>query len=112
MTDGDRKLLEAAAKAAGLLSQGPCESFGKFVGLSIRYDDYPGGVCWNPLAYDSDALRLAVGRRIDVVFVGETTIEARSGDGPIAIEYVNLSDDPHAATRRAIVRAAAALAKE
>lgn len=99
----DRELLELAAKAA------------KAAGIEIDPDniDTPiesiltkAGVWWNPLNDDGDALRLAVHLGIDVV-PGEGLALAYCG-GLQAAEYHG--DDPFAATRRAIVRAAAALA--
>ena len=60
---------------------------------------------WNPLKNDGDALRLAVMLRLDVdcehdpIAVGRDEIGVREPWGV----------DPYAATRRAIVRAAAAL---
>jgi hypothetical protein len=89
----DRELLELAAKAAG----------GGFV---IGY--------WNPLTNDGDALRLAV--KLGIGFWVDSFIACCSwyteGESPftegmaqLAEEIVN--NDPYAATRRAIVRAAA-----
>ena len=44
----DRELLEKAAKAAGLYSQGhEISRFGDFMGLSILEDNAPSGYCWN-----------------------------------------------------------------
>lgn len=97
----DRELLEAAAKAAGLLVQGDWTSLGLFTGLSIRYDDCPGGVRWNPLTDDGDALRLAVKLRLSIYHPPSGEAMAFSADGKEAFLDV--------ATRRAIVRAAAAL---
>jgi len=86
----DRELLELAAKAAGIpmryLSPGMCNT-----------DDPP----WNPLTDDGDALRLAV--RLNVI--------ARNPGMRMSIDW-QASEDPAAATRRAIVRAAAEIGKE
>jgi len=98
----DQELLEYAAKAAG---------------EELKYDSFGGGDnpdreynYWNPLTDDGDALRLAVklGMMIDhnveadyaqVVLDGNSYHEMRGAD-------------PYAATRRAIVRAAAEIGKE
>ena len=94
----DRELLEAAAKAAGLGFTVPAFGVPPFMGLRLI-----GGALWNPLTDDGDALRLAVKLRINVepVYVWH---------GP----WTNggTLEDPYAATRRAIVRAAAAIGKE
>ena len=97
----DRELLKAAAKAAG---------------LTIEYwaqNDYPvvrdgdAKFGWNPLTYDSDALRLAVRLRITPHIDGNMTEAEAETEGWFFSEpHI---DDPYAATRRAIVRAAAAM---
>jgi hypothetical protein len=84
----DRELLEAAAKAAGIDHMGWVPA-----GLSMVL-----GVPWNPLTSDADALRLAV--KLEM-FMLRIVIE---------IPFAEYDDDPYAATRRAIVRAAAEIA--
>lgn len=101
----DRELLELAAKAAG---------------LDARYDEeneccyFPPGKhsdAWNPLTDDGDALRLAVKLRLTLdierdrccVSVGDHT--GKFGVQPWGKE------GPEAATRRAIVRAAAEIGR-
>jgi hypothetical protein len=89
----DRELLESAAKAAGLWD------------AENNCIDIP----WNPLTDDGDALRLAVKLRILVDPDGETYAVATAvpkGRGEVMISEKH-RDDPCAATRRAIVRAAA-----
>jgi len=107
----DRELLEKAAKAAGIewipsdTEKGQeCEL--KF-GLWMRIDGEP--TCprrrWNPLTDDGDALRLAHGLNVPVsidISKGLTTVS--SWDFEIDVPHGN---DPLAATRRAIVKAAA-----
>ena len=91
----DRELLELAAKAAG---------------YKKRFVHYLG---WNPLIDDGDALRLAVKlglgvsvplgyKRTDVVAFSDSRINAIESHG----------SDPLAATRRAIVRAAAEIGRQ
>ncbi len=69
------------------------------------------GPRWNPLEDDADALRLAVKLRMDVTF-NEMDVFAFPPDvSDGESELINV-DDPMAATRLAITRAAAAMAGE
>ena len=86
----DRELLELAAKAAGCT-----------LGYEIIED------VWNPLTDDGDALRLAVKLGVDVF--GSSHYRMCEWDEGVATEPSN--NDPYAATRRAIVRAAAEIGK-
>lgn len=109
--ENDRELLEAAARAAGLYSIGDYESsFGNFMGLCIREDDNPSGYCWNPLVSDGNALRLSV-KLEQHVHCGRSMVQA-GHPGQWTTEVIHIGADPNAATRRAIVRAAAAMAKD
>jgi hypothetical protein len=122
----DRELLERAAKAAGMDGQW-CE----FHGMDVGQDAYGigdpcvhrwGDKIWNPLTDDGDALRLAVTLGLAVepypfyADVKHSVIvkKRRRGDQMREMnptEVVELyGEDPPAATRRAIVRAAASLA--
>jgi hypothetical protein len=101
----DRELLELAAKAAGELTPSWYGNDAYFDGVLSR---------WNPLDDDGDALQLAVKLRIDLDQYADSVRCLRSEDfddseGTEAIE--NLGKDPYAATRRAIVRAAAEIGK-
>jgi hypothetical protein len=97
----DRELLERAAKAAGIVVirsrlQDPLNK-DMLVEFSARNKGQIAGP-WNPLVDDGDALRLAVKFNLwEPVMFGRRTEVAPDGD-------------IYAATRRAIVRAAAALA--
>ena len=82
----DRELLIAAARAAGMQH--------KWHANGLLVDEHCG--VWNPLTDDAQALRLAVALNLDMT-------RLQSG---IAWDDA----DRYAATRRAIVRAAAALA--
>lgn len=112
----DRELLELAAKAAGI-ELGP-------VGAEVGSASFDGeGLCkyhaggftswrWRPLTDDGDALRLAVKLRLNVNFE-----EFDGAEYACAVPHKShqghdevMGDDENAATRRAIVRAAAALA--
>jgi hypothetical protein len=95
----DIELLELAAKASELPECG-------WMGPAFMYVKDDTFTDWNPLTDDGDALRLAVKLSLDihvdsnlteVIYLGATT-EA----------HLN---DPYAATRRAIVRAAAKIGK-
>jgi hypothetical protein len=104
----DRKLLEDAAKAAGIevLSPSRWPIGQQQFGLWIQIGTHRTAVgWWNPLTDDGDALRLAVKLNLDVHFWPEhpeAWVEAMAQDEL-------LGSDPYAATRRAIVRAAAAI---
>ena len=100
----DKKLLELAAKAAGIdWFDDPAAKHG--CGLHMK-----SGPFWNPLTDDGDALRLAVklGLAINI-----TPSKIYASDGRIdGVNEVMDTSDPYAATRRAIVRAAAEIKKE
>ena len=93
----DRELLELAAKAAGYV-------LGKHTQKDWAFTY--GGVEWNPLTDDGDALRLAV--RCAQLFGFYRFL--RAWLVAMATENGNPAD-PYAATRRAIVRAAAELGR-
>lgn len=100
----DRELLEPAAKAAGIeLSQFELED-GTFEGAYRTKDGY-----WNPLTDDGDALRLAVTLDMDL-WLGCGVSSAVNGTNQGPAEFAEQQrGDKFAATRRAIVRAAAAI---
>jgi len=102
----DKELLELAAKAAGYVHHvSPID---------------PQQYCpqhwigWNPLVDDGDALRLAVKLKmmLDLTQLLEDTIFAGSFAGRAVQEVTEkVEHGPEAATRRAIVRAAADIGK-
>ena len=100
----DKELLEYAAKAAGysLLTEG--ESKDCYIAWNEREPN-----SWNPLTDDGDALRLAVKLQLDVSCCGDTAFVTGDRREYSADEYI--PDDPYAATRRAIVRAAAEIGR-
>lgn len=100
MNAGDRELLELAAKAAGLINPMPA------LGCGIVHG---GGMYWNPLTSDGDALRLAVKLHLTV----EQWEEGHVYCGRPGASYADErhGKDPYAATRRAIVRAAAGIGR-
>lgn len=105
MSTSDRELLERAAKAAGykVAWEG-----GSVTGWMA------GGSWWNPLTDDGDALRLAVKLRIEIGFSGNgmQTWAVQPYKDVRVHEHIATNADLSAATRRAIVRAAAAIGKE
>lgn len=115
-TETDRELLECAAKAAGYeLIWGEKYNVGDRVvdctDMSyIRSEDSDvGDVYWNPLTDDCDALRLAVKLGMGVI---QWTNGVSTTLAKLNREFAEpWGDDPYAATRRAIVRAAAAIGK-
>lgn len=97
----NKELIELAAKAAGV---GYADKEGKFVPFVPE--------TWNPLTDDGDALRLAVKLEIYAIVaadLGVVSAKIRNGAGMSWRE--NINDDPYAATRRAIVRAAAEIGR-
>jgi hypothetical protein len=123
----DRELLELAAKAAGMELQ--------WHERGIDSDDIPDmwdeeycyvptakppndrrasdkgqGIIWSPLTDDGDALRLAVKLKLNITFVGDSVCaDWHSRDASPSGWAYGASDE--AATRRAIVRAAAELGR-
>lgn len=92
----DREQLELASKACGL----------EEAKMRIEFNQ------WNPLEDDGDALRLAVKLKIPIQFPDWTDVTRTWGSK----DCLDAFDEPHgtdplAATRRAIVRAAAEIGK-
>jgi hypothetical protein len=100
----DRELLEAAAKAAGIGGGWDWPRGAKYPAF---WRD-GSGKAWQPLNDDGDALRLAVKLRI-VIEQGDGWSDA---GGWCTVYHSDHKDDPYAATRRAIVRAAAEIGRE
>jgi hypothetical protein len=120
MTDGE--LLEQAAKAIGLKYIKPAEGysgeFGLIAGIETLHSvtDRCGATTWNPLSDDGDALRLAV--RLDLIVSRGCTEVGKEA----VVFYLNEiqhqmrcvvphGNNPYAATRLAIVRAAAEMGR-
>ncbi len=101
----DRELLELAAKAAGFIYK---------IVDNVLYvqrkrnpkDDWYG---WNPLTDDGNALRLAV--KLGIHITNSLSEAWASTEKVTAIQIFDQDTDPYAATRRAIVRAAAEIGK-
>jgi hypothetical protein len=111
----DRGLLEAAAKAAGVALR-PSEvknvtrqGDDRFIGYMTDPEEWPRG-WFDPLTNDGDAMRLAVKLGVVISPWGGTIYVNKAGAKPVdARENFGPNGDPYAATRRAIVRAAAAM---
>lgn len=110
----DRELLEKAAKAAGI------EVIRSRLDDPLRRDmlarnsdrnAHQESGSWNPLTDDGDALRLAVKLRITPHIDDNMTEAEAANPAPNDFFAEPHLDDPYAATRRAIVRAAAAMAE-
>jgi hypothetical protein len=115
----DKELLELAAKAAGIEIRGPATKFIASgvtdLDLVIR-NDRGGDSVWNPLTDDGDALRLAVELELIVSLdfnSDERTVSkwSRETYSMQFCIYEPTGNDSCAATRRAIVRAAAEIGK-
>ena len=125
----DKEMLELAAKAAGL--RVGFEPDGKHRGRHDLYwsivhhqlvwhgkstgSEYPRPIFWNPIADDGDAMRLMVRLRLEPRFLDNSH---SNGAEPsrvtlhnVAGIVENIDGDPLAATRRAIVRAAAEIGR-
>ena len=101
----DRELLELAAKAVGIVGvwheRGQCIHVTDCEGMS--------DIWWRPLADDGDALRLAVELDIQIWHRPSGVEGVHKGSVLTNPQTEPLMPDPFAATRRAIVRAAAAI---
>ena len=108
----DRELLELAAKAVGYDTNHPWNAARMrlqtpVIGLCIPYVHS----CWNPLEDSGHALNLAISLRLNVRF-GDYTVGVNDGSEDeycTAFAIEELEPDNGAATRRAIVCAAAKL---
>ena len=121
----DRELLELAAKAAGhkkyythYLGRDSFVTYDETYYSEVKERKVTGEktMDWNPLNDDGDALRLAVQLQIMIDHIEHGYMAG----GVVAVcgfpnaqgktsEYESINPDPYAATRRAIVRAAAAI---
>ena len=107
-TNVDRELLELAAKAEGTIFL--MDEWKK----EYAHFETKEGFGWNPLTDDGDALRLAVVLDFRIDIDRERAWAAVMAPRHHGIDAVLQTDDygdPYAATRRAIVRAAAEIGK-
>jgi hypothetical protein len=114
MTDNtDKELLELAAKAAGIkASSYPDGIWRNFTGFNPAMNLF-GAPVWNPIEDDGDALRLAVklSLMLDEITQGYMAGHWVATHTNIESCYEPSLPDPLAATRRAIVRAAAEIGR-
>ena len=101
-----RELLEMAAKAAGY----PCYRPMGDEGFQVKLDPLHRWFDWNPLTDDGDALRLSVQCKIDVKHYDVYVVAW--WDNYFGTGRIDYYGDPCAATRRAIVLAAAEIGKQ
>ncbi|WP_277963850.1 hypothetical protein [Pseudomonas sp. RIT-To-2] len=121
----DRELLELAAKAAGItgldFNYHKREGHGLYFGPRLPYPPGIQAMCpryWCPLEDDGDALRLAMLLELGVVCKRESDSYERNTSvvtNPYCVNQIRVTQkhlgDPEAATRRAIVRAAAEIGR-
>ena len=125
----DRELLEMAAKAAGLTTKHKWKAERLLLdppvlSLVVYRDGELSSTGWNPLKNDGDALRLAVKLGLvcspgTLIFTNDDDLMGAWADkdqmhGTGFYQQVSWSlskGDPYAATRRAIVRAAAEIGR-
>ena len=109
----DQELLELAAKAAGI-DGGWSPSY---EAIHVNTAPMRNFVLWNPFTDDGDALRLAVKLKLSVkhgvdLFDESNAMSAYAYYGDVGeCNFEPHESDPYAATRRAIVRAAAEIGK-
>lgn len=109
----DRTMLELAAKACGYDTSHPWNA------ERLTLDPPVTALCidgvstgWDPLTDDGQALRLAVKLKMAVEISHRQLVWAASESLQHTIEIkLDETDDPYAATRRAIVRAAAEIGR-
>lgn len=102
----DTELLKLAAKAVGIDVSHFCKERKAMVVFAVDENENPDSDYWNPLTDDGDAFRLAVklGFATSICTNYTVILGIFSNGKNIREEH---GDDPYAATRRAIVRAAA-----
>ena len=117
----DREMLELAARAAGYYFHGMrvgLDYENCYVSTTNDTDDW---IIWDPRGDDGDALRLAVklmirvsvNRAFRLSIPGSVTVEYPDRDGfYYALGEAVTNGGPYAATRRAIVRAAAEIGRQ
>lgn len=109
----DRELLELAAKAAGHTITDWCAGR-----RGVDWAELSDTSKWNPIEDDGDALRLVVKLRITLnreINCGCDIVEAigpEDDNMSCHCSTESIEGDPYAATRRAIVRAAAEIGRQ
>ena len=119
----NRELLELAAKANSMTEFRYCDARRGMAKWENSDGGWFAGECWNPLTDDGDALRLAVklGFWITLDTETEMTVDVikatRGPNGKRPTHHIERFKypqygDAYAATRRAIVRAAAEIGED
>ena len=116
----DREMLELAAKAGGYARHEYVENSARDGRVVTGHYDSLLEVCINPLTDDGDALRLAVqlmirvsvNRAFRLSIPGSVTVEYPDRDGFYFALGEAVTNGAYAATRRAIVRAAAEIGRQ
>ncbi len=114
----DKELLELDAKAAGISIKWN-ENWNCFMRDARPVQEFDSEwLPWRPLTDDGDALRLAVKLGLDVCIDSRQENEPhthvigfRDDHSSTTVDAIENHGDPYAATRRAIVRAAAEIGK-
>lgn len=107
----DRELLELAAKAAGI-ALGDFEPEAEYSGIPCGAFELDEETLWNPLAADGDALCLAIKLKLDVIHDEESEqVDVWPANPSTRVKTEKYGDDEFAATRRAIVCAAAEIGR-
>lgn len=110
----DRELLEMAALAAGI----QIATWSNAQAGGFQTQESASGRFWNPLNDNADALRLAMSLELGVVCKRESDPHEKNRSvvtDPYRVGQLRIVEphncDPEAATRRAIVRAAAEIGR-
>lgn len=102
MSNTERELLKLAAKAAGIAD-------GDF------FYDMERGKVWNPRDDDGDSRRLQVKLRLTVMFDDRDNVQVSAADAGAehckAFAMESIGNNPDAAVRLAVLRAAAEIGK-
>lgn len=101
----DRELLELAAKAAGI------EHGADRIDSGLSLTDGGHFPKWNPLDDDGDALRLLAALGLEVMWHRDGRVAAFCGDPASSTVWESRRENRQGNLRRAIVRAAAAMAE-
>lgn len=101
ISEVDLALLERAARAIGAVRVEVVDGEGY---VNLHFADGSVVHSWNPLMFSGDAFDLAVRLRLEI-YIHEQDTTVMTAD--LKLAYEQHGDDAGAATRRAIIRAAA-----
>lgn len=110
----NKELLELAAKAAGIEAVYVNTCWDQCFKVKYETKHTTGWKVWDPLNDDAAAFRLAVKLNLDInpyPKTGEVAVINWGGKEVRHKTFERIGNDPYAATRRAIVRAAAEIGK-